>query len=352
MNITEDQKRVLVVLCMALGHFLVDAISIGLVYAAFPSALSAGGTIYAYFLLYNSLAFGLQVAFGWFADRTEAVTVLRLALVLVGAAVLIGYISPLFALIVAGVGNALFHVSAGSLVAKVSQGKNWPFGVFLAPGPLGVYVGSHIVHGSGPEMLLGTVVLFAITWLSVVQRKELMKVQTPKRNLQKKRGLTGGVLLFLAIIGAAIVLRCASEPIISHGWQSDWLFALLLSVGFGAGKALGGFMSDMNGRVPVVVGCVSLMVVASLLPQNPYIAAMTMAILGVCATVSLTSILEGLPTRPGLGFGLFGTALFVGGVMPTLTFTFAHFVPIASATILLFGVLYWDKNYRKEKGVI
>lgn len=92
---------------------------------------------------YDLLAFALQAPLGALVDRWSAARKALIAgLISVIAAILCLQHSAPATMILAGFGNALFHIGAGALVLRASGGRAAPSGVFVAPGALGLGLGT------------------------------------------------------------------------------------------------------------------------------------------------------------------------------------------------------------------
>jgi FSR family fosmidomycin resistance protein-like MFS transporter len=122
----------------SVAHALVDATTVGLV-------LSLGGPDAQFFtlvLLYNILAFGTQFIFGIAVDRHRAARPAAAAgCLLAGLAVPSATVDHTLAVVLAGLGNSLFHVGGGSMSLSITPGRATAPGIFVAPGALGLFAG-------------------------------------------------------------------------------------------------------------------------------------------------------------------------------------------------------------------
>ncbi|HXF64915.1 MAG TPA: hypothetical protein VNK95_25030, partial [Caldilineaceae bacterium] len=93
-------------------------------------------------LLYNVLAFGAQPVAGLLADRWQRPRLAAIAgLCCNGAALLLAPWEARLAVLLAGLGSALFHVGGGGLALCVTPGRASGPGLFAAPGVLGLALG-------------------------------------------------------------------------------------------------------------------------------------------------------------------------------------------------------------------
>lgn len=123
-------------------HMAVDLSCAFLMYAF----VVGGEHWYIWLLAYNFCAFALQMPIGAGADRLD-----RNSLVAAGGCggVLCGLVlamagMPAMASVIAGIGNACFHVGGGIDVMNRSGNRAALLGMFVAPGALGIVLGSSI----------------------------------------------------------------------------------------------------------------------------------------------------------------------------------------------------------------
>ena len=97
-----------------IAHFLVDAVCIGVLFSLLHQQIFSDTVITYLFIIYNLLAFGLQVIIGFFVDNLKAPrSSALLGLILTGIAAVLFASLPVLAVVIAGIGNALFHVGGG-----------------------------------------------------------------------------------------------------------------------------------------------------------------------------------------------------------------------------------------------
>jgi FSR family fosmidomycin resistance protein-like MFS transporter len=95
------------------------------------------------FIIYNLLAFGLQMVFGYISDRFQVPRLFALlGMILIGTLTVIYLWLPFAAVIFTGIGNALFYIGGGTISLSLIPRKATAPGIFVAPGALGVLVGT------------------------------------------------------------------------------------------------------------------------------------------------------------------------------------------------------------------
>lgn len=146
-------------------HLLVD----GMCALAMFGSLLPGGDRGLSILVYNFCAFALQMPLGVALDalcggKKGRETDFPFLFVLAGVLCTVGgaFLHPA----VLGIGNALFHVGGGVGTIREDDRQSWRgrgLGVFVAPGALGIYLGTVLGRGGSWQMwAFGTGVLMAL----------------------------------------------------------------------------------------------------------------------------------------------------------------------------------------------
>jgi MFS transporter, FSR family, fosmidomycin resistance protein len=317
-------------------HAVVDYTSAGIVITAAAHYSGSSDRVVSLFILYNVLAFGLQVFIGHASDHVRAPREVALAgglLVVIALATLTSL--PLGAIILVGCGNAFYHVGGGSIALNVTPRRATAPGFFVAPGALGLFAGT-LAARYGHFTAAIPVVLIALLVLASYAI-ELPRMNYAKVAARKQRHFW--VILFALLL--AVAVRSLVGMAIVLPWKSHVALAVVLVVSVFAGKAIGGVLADRFGWTRVAVG--SLLVSTPLLVLWPNVA--TFAILGMflfnfTMPVTLTALSNLLPGRPGLSFGLTCLALLAGAlpVVKGYTAFSAQFVILAASVIAIIAV--------------
>lgn len=353
---------------LGLIHFLVDAASLTVLYDEAALDRSTAEEVNHWIDLYNMLAFGLQFPLGLAADRGHehrwAVLVGLECLVL---ALTIGTEVTSLAVILAGLGNALFHLGAGAMVLRSCQGRASEAGVFVAPGWFGVAVGMRL-GGSGPTthrwliaalltcggILVLDVVPIVRRWVSTDLPGPPRGIQTPPtRLLHQSAGSDGPNLLRAGwILGAGLLLISVMLRSVLAGVfrgpdpEIPILTFPLLPLAVVAGKALGGLAADRWGwRLTAVAALLTLAVLVASEPAHPCFALLALFLAQSTMAVSLAGLSVALPGRPATAFGLTSLALLLGsrlrasGLFPDIE-SAAELVPVVlgSAVTVFLGL--------------
>ncbi|WP_430972085.1 hypothetical protein [Sunxiuqinia rutila] len=321
----------------AIAHLVVDAACAFL----FIGVLEFSEHIVFSMLLYNALAFVLQAPFGLLIDKKlnpKLASILGLLLV---ALSFLFWNRSYVALSIISIGNALFHVGGGSLVLSLRKKKATFSGVYVAPGGIGLALGSFLaISKPGTNLVLFPLILLILSFL-------LYFIKTPGFNrTRKEQSLSNYGVLLVALIMIPIAVRSLIGLSMEFPWKENqyWLWGLIAALALG--KVFGGVLADRFGLLKVGVG--------GLLVSTPLLAFFsTVPLLGLAGgfvfnftmPVTLIAILSVMPQNKGLSFGLTTVALFIGAI-PTILGTnswlkddLVVFAFIMLSALVLYGVL-------------
>ncbi|MEW6350151.1 MAG: hypothetical protein AB1646_13880 [Thermodesulfobacteriota bacterium] len=297
-------------------HAAVDFTCAGIVFSL-PTVHGVGpDDFYALVLLYNFLAFGFQPMCGRFCDwlgRPRRIAELG-CLLTAFAALFAGGDSPFLWVVMAGVGNSLFHVGAGTICLALTPGRAAAPGIFVAPGAVGLTLG----------ILLGKAGYFN-PWIAFVallllsSAMDFIALPEPDYEPRPVPGSAGLFVLAFVLLFTAVALRSLVGMAVSFPWKTNLDLLAALTIAVAAGKAAGGWLADRYGWSRIAVG--ALVVSAPLVAfgvHYPPVAIAGMFLFNMPMAVTLTAIVALLPGKPGLGFGLTCLALFLG-MLPALT---------------------------------
>jgi FSR family fosmidomycin resistance protein-like MFS transporter len=137
------------------AHCIVDACCAATAYAIVSAHAVASEDFFALLLFYHALAFGLQSPIGLIVDAIGRPRLASIIGCMISASSLFLMAQPSFAIAVAGVGNALFHVGGGIICLRISPHRATAPGIFVAPGSLGLFLGVIFgKHGSTASLPL------------------------------------------------------------------------------------------------------------------------------------------------------------------------------------------------------
>ncbi len=299
----------------SVAHFCVDfacgALVSGMVW---PSDYAYAGVI-----LYNGLAFAGQMPLGIWADkfnRNALVAAMGCALVFLG--LIAGLCLPeviLISVILAGVGNAFFHLGGGIDVLNSSGERLGPLGIFVSPGALGLFLGISLAPGDLTEALLPMIlnVLCAVGIL-IYQLKVFHSLKSQNEPLsfalKKPKGM--GLCLY-ALLGLFLVVALRSYVgfALSFSWKTG-VWVTVLTVALVAGKRLGGLLSDWIGLQKTAIATLAIAALAFLFPDVPAMGTLAVLFFNMTMPMTLWALTRIMSGARGFAFGTLTCALYVG----------------------------------------
>ena len=298
-------------------HALVDAACVAAVVRASRGSYLGDLSTFWTVAGYDLLAFGLEFPLGLVVDRLHLTRFSMIIGTAMAAVVLApGPIPALATMIVAGVGNGLFHLGAGGLVLRSAGGRAAPAGVFVAPGALGLGLGMWMGRtGRGSTFPIYVALAFAVIALITLDRPAAAERGTPSQGKEQPAIFPWLVLLMLLLVSVAV------RSFVGFGACFQCPGGLAVAIGLPVaaflGKLLGGMMADRLGWLRASTG--------ALLLSLPLIAfsggSLVLALPGVLLfqstmAVTLVAVYGLMPRWPATAFGLPCLAL-VAGSFPT-----------------------------------
>lgn len=302
-----------VVATYALAHLVVDFACAFLMF----QKLSASEQWYLCLLLYNFCAFALQMPLGLLADkwnRNALCAALGCALVALGY----GFGSiPIAAAVVAGVGNALFHVGGGLDVLNVSGEKSSAsLGVFVSPGALGIYLGTMLGKQGGVPVALVVIALCAaagfILAAQYLPHKSFVSGNVP---VSFATAASPAALIAIACLFFVVCLRSYVGMSLNFAWKGQGAWGVVLVCGIVLGKTAGGFLADKFGAAWTSVVSLGLAALLFLLSAHPLAGVGALFLFNMTMPITLWAMARMLPGGKGFSFGLLTFGLF-GGFLP------------------------------------
>ncbi|MDR2179632.1 MAG: hypothetical protein LBP21_04950 [Synergistaceae bacterium] len=321
-------------LVYSVAHALVDAVCASILTSlTFFGGLNSERALLLY-LLYNFLAFAMQAPLGLCLDEIRCPrAAAQIGLGMQTAALAAFPFSPEFGVLLAGLGNALFHLGGGVIALNLTPGRATEPGIFIAPGVVGLFLG--LRQGMAAPLSLsvrimaGTAALALATLTAFLPIPESylcsLSLEAVKRK-QNKSPLQRDFLCAVGLIFFSIAVRSFAGLSVAFPWKNDsflsikFLPAFLLAAAAGGGKALGGFLSDRLGFLRVSTGALLLSIPFTHLGyvQGSY-APVIFGLAGclcfqMTMAVTLLAYVRAYPRREAWAFGLACLALFVGAL--------------------------------------
>lgn len=254
-------------------------------------------------LLYNFFAFAVQMPVGLLADHLNQ----NRRVAATGClAVLLAWLLPggLPSAVMAGLGNALFHVGGGLDTLGRSQTRAGALGIFVSPGAGGLFLGGQLVGRVVPLampvclLLLGT----AVTILLWCRGPLNGPVQFPERET-----FPFMALVYLLLV---VILRSWTGMLFQFPWRGEW--GVALACGVVLGKAAGGLLSDRFGLRRTAGASLLLAAVCLLFSDWAFAGLAGVFLFNMTMPLTLWAAARLLPGSRGLAFGLLTFGLFLG----------------------------------------
>ncbi len=291
----------------SMSHALVDAACVATLFAVLPSGADKPQTLFQSILIYNVIAFSTQPVFGILADAFKKPVFSAVSGMLLVAVSTLLLRVPLWAAILAGLGNALFHIGGGITSLNLARGKAALPGIFVAPGALGVAAGLWI--GKGGSFSAWPFILLLAVFAAIILILPGTEPAVPKK-------FSGNLKWFEAVIMMLLVsvaIRSMVGLSLVFSWKSDPLLLAALTAAVVLGKGLGGILGDRFGWIAVAGSGLALSApMLAFFPQIPVIAIAGIFLFNLSMPITLAGVAGMLPAHNGFAFGLTTLALIIG----------------------------------------
>lgn len=283
-------------------HFLVDLICSWSMFAFFSRAN------YESFLIYNFCAFALQMPLGAMLDLLRN----KMHRLPAACASLGAFVTAFGALIhptILGFGNALFHVGAGVDVIKEDTAKTLKgrsLGLFVAPGAIGLYVGTKLGKTTVTPAVLLVTGIAMVVFLAALFLSKSCKQFTPVPKVH------GNTIPLALCCFAVVIMRSWIGLGISFSWKSDPTLAFLAVLCTAGGKLAGGLLAARFGVAKTASASLLASSAFYLLAELPLFGLAAIFLFNMSMPLTLYLLVQQLPHLPGFAFGLLTFGLFLG----------------------------------------
>ncbi len=289
------------------AHFLVDMLCAWAMFGRFRGSAIR-------ILIYNFCAFALQMPLGTLLDllrsRKDGITA-RLPLFWSNVGCILTVIGTVTHPAILGIGNALFHVGGGMEAIDEDfrlEANGRGMGIFVAPGAIGLYLGTQLGGMKIGRMMALFAVLVLFFLMGVLHQNHVshQKVSRETAVGDRKIWLLGMCCLIVVILRSFIGLS------VQFPWkQGNWYGAAAV-VAVALGKVMGSFLAARFGTGVTVTLSLSLAAVSFLLGDIPLFGLMALWLFNMSMPVTLYLLACRLPRLPGFAFGLLTFGLFLG----------------------------------------
>lgn len=273
-------------------------------------------------ILFDFFAFMPQSIFGYISDKNSKLNIGLIGGIFMLIAILIFLFDveflKLFGLIIVALGNAMIHEAGAIATTTVSNGKMTHSAIFVGGGSFGVIIGQTLGTYK-VSMILSLFICFIMIYLIQLTNKYWLKENRiiPKFDIVKTN-ISDWIIISIAFI--VVIVRSYIGYAIPIAWKKELWQAFLLFFTMGAGKVMGGILSDKFGAKKVGVASTLLCIPFLLIGNNN----MVISIIGVfmfslTMSICYAMLLSVIPNNPGIAFGITTIGLFIG-VLPVLLF--------------------------------
>lgn len=289
-------------------HLLVDGVC---AYSMFSRFIPDGGSTAV--LVYNFCAFALQMPLGVLLDRLPLKKI-NSSLLCSFAGACLTFAGALLSPVILGLGNALYHIGAGTDVIhedRLTGKRGAKLGAFVAPGAIGLFIGRLLAGKAAAYAVLPAAgVLLLLPEIIMVIKKGRSVSSDDAASTFRYKDVPAVVLCFLVV-----VLRSFTGLSVHFNVASGFLFSAVSVAAVAAGKWLGGVIAARLGRPLTAAISLVFAAVCYLLSGISAAAAVAALLLfNMTMPVTLYEPVRRCPGAAGFFFGLLTFGLFLGFV--------------------------------------
>ena len=331
----------------SLCHFIVDFVCAIFILGKLPYITNTNDILIVAIIIYNFFAFAFQVPLGYILDKFKIYRYIAImGMCLIGFCYLINYDNAFILATIIGIGNALFHLEGGVNIYSVSERKAFLNGLFVAPGALGIFLGTTFHDELIITYLPIILIIVAMILLSLVQTKEIDKRLEENRKCDFNNY---NIALIVILIGISIIVRSIGGSDIIYTWKNGFVLGLIYAISIVIGKAFGGLLADKFGLMKVALLSLTCSALCLMLGYNIHIFAYVGILLfNVPMSITLTILENTLSKKIACAVGLNTMFLFIGFLICFIDITINNsFILIGSIMIAMLSIYFANKLYLK-----
>ena len=339
----------------SLAHALVDAACVAALFAIVTPKLADLAYANQLILIYDVIAFAPQPIFGLLVDAIKAPARMAAVGMLLVAASLLMMQAPLPAMVMAGIGNAIFHAGGGYASLKLAPGKASLPGIFVAPGALGLTLGILIGKSGGFVAWPFQLLLLSLAGFMLVLPR--LEVQAPAQRPLPANGDLRWFEMVIVLLLLSVAIRSLVGQSLVLPWKSQPSLLLALTLAVVLGKALGGLLADRFGWAAVgVSGLVVSLPLLAFFDPLPALVILGTFLFNLSMPVTLICLAEMLPGKSGFAFGLSALAIIIGALpafLPLQALTgapaFIFAAILVSIAALYSGLRLYQRHFQADR---
>lgn len=330
-------------------HFIVDLACCILVANLVTQKMGQTVNLFVAIILYNFFAFAMQLPIGIIADKVNKNAICSAIGCLIVAIAFAFSNFGIIACVVAGIGNAMFHVGGGIDVLNISDKKATLSGIFVSTGAMGIFLGSKSLS-VGFDKYYIIIVSLIISALLLIWLYDQIKGKVNNKEMIIP-SLTSNEIIAIICLIITVCIRSYVGMILAFSWKSNFVLALISIFAVVFGKMLGGIIGDRIGFIKISVISLTVSAIGFVFAfNNAFIGILAILFFNMTMPITLTALSNILDNNKGMAFGLLTVALFIGSVPKFFGIgEVAIFSPIGlfvitaiSAIVLYVGILKYN----------
>lgn len=294
-------------------HFIVDLACCILVTNLVTQKMGQNVNLFIAIILYNFFAFAVQFPIGIIEDKVNKNAICSAIGCLLVAVAFAFSDFGIIACVIAGIGNAMFHVGGGIDVLNISDKKASLSGIFVSTGAMGIFLGAKTLSIGFNKFYIVILALIISALLLVWLYNQIKDKVKNAEVIIPKLSANEVIAIFCLII--TVCIRSYVGLILAFSWKSNFALAFISIFAVVFGKMLGGIIGDRIGFIKISVISLTVSAISFIFAfNNAFIGILAILFFNMTMPITLTALSNILDNNKGMAFGLLTLALFIGSV--------------------------------------
>ena len=334
----------------SLCHFIVDFVCAIFILGKLPHIVNTNSELVTAIVIYNFFAFAFQFPLGYILDKFKVYKYIAIiGMCFIGFCYLINFNNAFILATIVGIGNALFHLEGGVNIYSRAEGKAFLNGLFVAPGALGIFLGTTFHNELIITYLPLILIIVSIALLSLVQKNEIEKYLKNNIKIEFSKST---IALIVILIGISIIVRSIGGSTIKYTWKSGFTLGFIYTISIVMGKALGGFLADKIGLMKVALIALICSAISLILGYEIHIFAyIGILLFNIPMSITLTILENTLSKKIACAVGLNTLFLFIGFLICFIDITINNIIILIGSIILAMLSIYFAHKLYLKGGI-
>ena len=316
-------KYISILSSRSFSHMVIDFCCAAAIFSIWNLWLLSTETFIQWVLLYNILAFWLQLFLWIFADKTEyskSISYIGCVLVWIWVCILATY--PVISMIFLWIWNACFHIWWWILTLALNPWKAKEPWIFVAPWAIGLAIWA-ILWKAGNFYCREWLALLWLWLITIIRNSKDFLPYKKIKEYAKKESLKKydwklPVIIIISLLIICIIIRSSVGFLVSYSWKTWALFSISFVVCLALWKAFGGIIADRWWWLRIWVGSLLLSLPFLLLwEMYPVCWFIGIFLFNITMSIALVWMVKVLPDKPWFSFWLLCMWLLIWA-LPTL----------------------------------